>query len=214
MPKRRNDWRLGRWTAKRALAAYFDFAGDSKSLAAIEIRTTACGAPEAYLGLELAPVSISISHRQGGAACAVAYTGVRLGCDLEVVEPRTNAFVSDYFTTEEQQEVSWSAPAERDRLVALIWSGKESALKALRAGLTLDTRSLQVCIAGNVAGASGLWHPFHVAYDDGPPFDGWWRITDGMARTFIAAPSLPPPRTFEPLSVSPADRVYFLGVAS
>ncbi len=214
IPKRRTDWRLGRWTAKRALAAYFDFADHDASLAAIEIRTAACGAPEAYLGPEPAPVSISLSHREGLAACAVAYAGVQLGCDLELVEPRTNAFVADYFTAEEQQVVCWSAPSERERLIALMWSAKESALKALRAGLTLDTRSLQVCIAGNVGGSSGQWHPFHVGYDDGPPYDGWWRIAGGLVRTFIAAPSLPPPRTFESLAVCPADRVYFLGVAS
>jgi len=27
---------------------------------------------------------------------------VEIGCDLEVVEPRSDAFVADYFTSEEQ----------------------------------------------------------------------------------------------------------------
>lgn len=38
----------------------------------------------------------------------------------------------------EEQELVARAP-ERDELVALLWSGKESALKALREGLRLDT---------------------------------------------------------------------------
>ena len=48
---RRSDWRLGRWTAKNALALYFmylNLPADSQLLATIEIRPASTGAPEAY----------------------------------------------------------------------------------------------------------------------------------------------------------------------
>ena len=36
-PKRRADWRLGRWTAKCAAAGYLNLGGDAKSLAGVEL---------------------------------------------------------------------------------------------------------------------------------------------------------------------------------
>ena len=100
--KRRSDWRLGRWTAKNALALYFLYLklpADPQVLASIEIRSASTGAPEAYFGNQPAAATISLSHRAGIAACAVTMPGVELGCDLEMVEPRSDAFVADYFTT-------------------------------------------------------------------------------------------------------------------
>src|SRR5271165_5117498 len=132
--KRRADWRLGRWTAKCAVAAYLDLPGDRPSLTDIEIRPASSGAPEVFVGNKPAAVSISLSHRSGIAACAVAPSGAALGCDLETIEPLSDAFVADYFTGEEQALVALAPAADRFRIVALVWSGKESALKALHEG--------------------------------------------------------------------------------
>ena len=133
--------KLGRWTAKHAVAACLQLPADLPSLASIEVRPGPSGAPETFLGNKWAPVTISLSHRAGRAVCAVAPDGGALGCDLEVIEPHSDAFIADYFATEEQALVARAAPADRPGLVTLLWSAKESALKALRAGLRLDTRS-------------------------------------------------------------------------
>src|SRR5271165_7148727 len=66
-PKRRADWRLGRWTAKRALSGYLNIAGDHQSLSDIEIRPAASGAPEVFIAGQPAAASISLSHRNGSA---------------------------------------------------------------------------------------------------------------------------------------------------
>ncbi len=95
--KRRNDWRLGRWTAKRALAVYLDLPSHPQALADIEIRPAASGAPEVFVENKPAAITISLSHRGGIAACAIAQSDTELGCDLEIVEPRTDSFVTDYF---------------------------------------------------------------------------------------------------------------------
>src|SRR5436305_121242 len=138
LPWRRADWRLGRWAAKHAVAAFL-----GASFEAVEIRPAADGAPEALLGGDPAPVSLSFSHRAGRAACAVAPAGTALGCDLELVEPRSAAFVRDYLTPAEQALVEAAPEMDHPFLVNLIWSAKESALKALRTGLRLDTRSVE-----------------------------------------------------------------------
>ena len=143
--KRRADWRLGRWTAKCAVASFLEFAQSMpRPLPQIEIRPASSGAPEVFIANEPAAVTVSISHRSGAAVCAVAMSGVELGCDQEVIEARSEAFVADYFTEDEQALVARVCEAERSRLVTLLWSAKESALKALREGLRLDTRSVTV----------------------------------------------------------------------
>ena len=74
----------------------------------IEILAAADGAPEAWLDGERAPVSVSLSHRGGRALAAVAAAPAVVGCDLELVEPRSGAFVRE-----------WLAPAEQALVAAL-----------------------------------------------------------------------------------------------
>src|SRR5690349_15398104 len=100
--KRRADWRLGRWTAIRAVSESLSL---QRPLATVEIRAAPSGAPEVFLGGHPAKLAISISHRAGRAVCAVAHCGAALGCDLELVEPRSSAFAADYFTATEQSLV-------------------------------------------------------------------------------------------------------------
>ena len=189
--KRRADWRLGRWTAKCAVSEYL---GLQRRPAAVEIRAAPSGAPEVYLDSQAARVTISLSHRAGRAVCAVTHCGAALGCDLELVEPRSSAFAADYFTTREQLLVASAAPDCRDELLTLLWSGKESALKALGEGLRLDTR----CVTVSLVGAEDMpdldaWRPLQAACESGRIFDGWWRRTGDMVRTMVAAPAPDPP---------------------
>jgi 4'-phosphopantetheinyl transferase len=206
--KRRADWRLGRWTAKRALAAHFNLPSDFQVLAKIEIRPASSGAPEAFLKNKAADVTISLSHSSGIAICAVAACGAALGCDLEVVEPRSDQFVADYFTAEEQELIKSAHASNRSQLVTLLWSAKESALKALREGLRIDTRSVVVapwafqlqldeegCAGASPASmfqssyGSYSWHPLHVRFGAGQIFQGWWQHANKVLRTMVATPS-------------------------
>ncbi len=190
--KRRADWRLGRWTAKRALSVYLDVPAHPQVLKKIEIRAAPSGAPEVFFGDQPAAVTISLSHRAGLAACAVTKSGVEMGCDLEMVEPRSDAFVADYFTLEEQALIASASAADRPRLLALLWSGKESALKALHEGLRLDARSVIVS-PGNSAFDLHGWSPMEVRHTDRRIFNGWWQHADGIVRTLVAAPPPYPP---------------------
>ncbi len=188
-PKRQADWRLGRWTAKRALAKYLKLPSCHPGLAAIEIRPAPSGAPDAFVAGKPAEAAISLSHRAAIACCAVAPPSTDIGCDLELMEPHSEWFIADYLTSEEQELVARAQGPERVRLVALLWSGKESALKALRTGLRLDTRSAVVC--PQCEGGDG-WRPL-VVRTAGRLFAGWWEPAGDLVRTVVAAPASPPP---------------------
>ncbi|MFZ1051189.1 MAG: 4'-phosphopantetheinyl transferase superfamily protein [Candidatus Sulfotelmatobacter sp.] len=195
--KRRSEWLLGRWTAKRALSVFLNVPAHPVVFKKMDIRPAASGAPEAFFDEQPAAVTISLSHRAGIAACAVAMSGVEMGCDLEIVEPRSDAFVADYFTVEEQALVARASAADRDRLLALLWSAKESALKALHAGLRLDTRCVIVRPFAASLAPDG-WAPLLVSYTGGRVFHGWWQHTHNILRTVVATP---PPDSPIPLAV-------------
>jgi 4'-phosphopantetheinyl transferase len=190
--QRRSAWRLGRWTAKRALAIYLNWSDSPPALANIEIRPATSGAPMVFFDNTPAAASISLSHRNGTAICAVAPGAIELGCDLELIEPRSDAFIADYFTAEEQALVVGQPVADRPRFLALLWSAKESALKALRTGLRLDTRCV-VVDPMNVSFDHHGWKPLDVRYAGGRVFHGWWMDADNLVRTVVSAPPPGPP---------------------
>lgn len=192
-PKRRADWRLGRWTAKQALAAALNLGWDDPALASIEIRPAASGAPEVFVANECAPVAISLSHREGCALCAMAPRGARVGCDLEAIEARSAAFIDDYFTADERDLIAAFQGHGRELTVSLLWSAKESALKALHEGLRLDTRAVIASFDSESLNSDG-WGLLEVRYGK-QLFTGWWQDGEHLIRTILAdAPSNPPIR--------------------
>ncbi len=191
--KRYADWRLGRWTTKCALAAYLERDPTCWALSQIEVRPGASGAPEVFCAGRPAGVSISISHSGGFALCAIAPVGVPLGCDLETIEPRSDLFVSDYFTAEERALIASAPDGDRHCLIALLWSAKESALKALHLGLRADTRSVTVDEIGR-RGSHQSWLPLRVRHASGQTFHGWWRRAGSLMRTVVADPPPALPR--------------------
>lgn len=187
--KRRTDWRLGRWTAKSAIATCLDMHPDDEALARIEIRPASSGMPDVFIDNQPAPVIISISHSGGSAICAVAPRGTATGCDLELVEERGSNFVGDFFSSQEQEIIERASRVDRAWLVTLLWSAKESALKAVGEGLRTDTRRVVVCsIEGTVCNG---WNALQVHHTEiRQTFPGWWQHTGKFVRTFVA---LPPP---------------------
>lgn len=186
VPKRREDWRMGRWITKRAVAEYLALESDPLSLANIEVRPAGSGVPEIFLRQGPAPVSISITHCNGVAACAVTGPGVAMGCDLEAIEPRSDAFVADYFVAGEQALIVGAPVPDRPWLASLLWSAKESALKALHEGLRLDTRSVQA--QPDLSSAAEGWRAVTVSAGDGRRFQGWWRHDGKLIRTVVSDP--------------------------
>lgn len=202
--KRRSEWRLARWTAKQALARTLELDMASASLRRIEVRASLepeiRGAPYVVLDGERADVAVSLTDRAGWAACVVGPPGP-IGCDMELDEPRSAAFVADYLTAAEQRLVA--APPcglTPDATANLLWSAKESALKVLRTGLRRDTRSVEVHL--DERASDGEWSPLAVVdQDDGSRLPGWWCRCSSFLVTVAAIDEHPPP---DPLDTPPA----------
>jgi 4'-phosphopantetheinyl transferase len=193
--KRRTDYLLGRFTAKSALAGALGLpvGADVKTLARIDIANASDGAPEPRVDGELAPASISMTDRAGWAVCLMGPPGRSLGCDLELVEPRTERFIRDYLTGPEVDRVlSEPVGPERDLFANLTWSAKESALKVLRTGLRRDTRSVEVAHGHRT---SDGWHELTVTVDGERAFPGWWQRFGDFVLTIAAdaGEPFPPP---------------------
>lgn len=192
MPKRRQDWRLGRWVAKEAVREALKQvgAGFNHNLSVLAAKD---GGPELRLpGGEPFPLAISISHSAGLGFAAVAAAGVVLGCDVERVEDRSDRFVADYLTARERAFVAevGSTPCARARATTLVWSAKESALKAVRQGLRADTRSVEVHARGFHRPAwetPGAWAPLEVTTRSGERLAGHWRLASGAIWTVVAS---------------------------
>ena len=190
-PKRRNEWLLGRWTAKslvRSLTVYRDFRLDQ-----IEIGNNPQGEPYFQLpGQAPSGTCLSISHSDAFAFCALAPArGLRVGADLEKIEARTETFVLDYFTPGERRMVQTHPPGSRAELVTLVWSIKEAMLKALGVGLRQDTRSVAVIALESAPASASRWKTWQgIRIDEtqsgGHTWVGWWQRRDDFILSLAA----------------------------
>lgn len=202
--KRRASWRLGRWTAKRAVLLHARMFNRPLGKAEIEIVADVDGAPEVLVGGRPAALRISISHSGGVGFCVVTGGDVGIGCDVEAAEERSARFVADYFTSEEAETVTEAPPEDRATLATLIWSSKESALKALRKGLSKDTRSVAVRFQFDGNTAPDRWNSLHVDYAGLPSgFYGWWRKHGDLVFTLVAGTPIDVPLPLKPDAFSP-----------
>ena len=186
--RRRADWRLGRWAAKAALAAR-----SGASTGELEIVASHDGAPEAFVGGERAGAALSLSHRNGRALVVVADVGVAIGCDLEVVEPRSGAFVRTWLAPAERANVLAAGRAGRARLANLLWTAKEAAAKVRGEGLRLDVRQAIVSLEWDQS-SHREWRPLGVRWDrEAVTARGWWREEPGWVFAFVSDPPTPAP---------------------
>lgn len=207
--KRRTDFLLSRWTLKLAVARAFGLPMDPAGLVRIEVHPMPGGAPRLFVDGQPATAGVSLSDRAGCAICLVTAQPpgqppaqpVAVGCDVEVAEPRSDAFVRDYLTAAERRLVAEAGPA-RDRAANLVWSAKESALKVLGTGLRRDTRSVEVSVT-DLSPPEGAWSPLLVRTSQGAEFPGWWRPSGAFLLTACWPGGGPPPVGLEP--VSPID---------
>ncbi len=190
--KRRIEYLLRRWVCKAAVAAVAGLPEDPPALARIEVTNGPSGAPAVILDGVETGLDVSLSDRAGWAVCLVGESLGRVGCDLEIVEPRSPGFVADFLTAAEQEYVAARPAAERDVASNLIWSAKESGLKVLQTGLRRDTRSVEVVI-GEPDGSTG-WSRLDLRVDAGSVLPGWWRRVGSFLVTVAAELPLAAPR--------------------
>ncbi|HEX6383743.1 MAG TPA: 4'-phosphopantetheinyl transferase superfamily protein [Anaerolineae bacterium] len=199
--KRRRDWLLGRWTAKKLVQSLtWESSGSMVPLDQFIVRNDADGVPTVNCQSPIVDcqLNISISHSSGYALCAVVADGV-IGADIERIEKRADGFAEDYFTEGELERIACSVLpiplhgrqyAMRDTLTTAIWSAKEAVLKALHLGLSVDTRSVS-CLVGPTANPPRQWMPFAIELDEqrlnrpAPALAGWWRTHEEHVLTLV-----------------------------
>jgi 4'-phosphopantetheinyl transferase len=189
LPRRRGDWLLGRWAAKAAVAARTGVPPER-----VEVLAAPDGAPEALVDGTPCAVALSLSHRAGRALAVVGDPHTALGCDLELVEPRSRAFVAEWLAPEEQALVAAAAPAHGPRLANLLWSAKEAAAKARREGLRLAVRDAVAAPGRLPPRPDGEWRPLSVRWDrERLVARGWWREEPGWVLCVVAEPPVARP---------------------
>jgi 4'-phosphopantetheinyl transferase len=199
---RRTSWRLGRWTAKSVVGAWLGAAPDQ-----IEVLAAADGAPEAWLGGERTGLSVSISHRADRALAVVIDAPHVAGCDLELIEPRSAAFVREWLAPAEQELVRRTPDSRHALLVNLIWAAKEAAAKVRREGLRLDVRAAVVVPAERDGDPPASWRPLTIAWDSHATTTGWWRSEPEWVMVVAAEPPTDQPQPLL-LSSRPAARQW------
>ena len=183
VPKRRDDWRLGRWAGKAAVAAWRGVAPESVVIAAAED-----GAPEAMIDDSPSDLALSLSHRAERALATVTDGTTALGCDLEAVEPRSDAFLREWLRPDERKLVSAQNGEARHLVANLVWTAKEAASKARREGLRLNLRRATV-EAEDLAQPAGSWARLQMSWEGGPVELGWWRRDAGWVMTVTSDPA-------------------------
>jgi 4'-phosphopantetheinyl transferase len=195
VPKRRADWRLGRWSAKRAVLRLRGGGRENDPplahLVRVEVRPNVSGAPEAFWDGARVPWALSISHCDGCSLVALGPLDGGIGCDIEAVASRSAAFLEDAFDQSEREAIAASPTPEL--LATLGWSAKESALKAIGEGLRRPLQGLAVERVA-AAGAGSGWRTLElVERGDARRFPGYWRHRQGYVLTIVGVlPSAEP----------------------
>jgi len=179
--KRRRDWLLGRWAAKLVLLGITGL--PDRDIRRFEIGSAPDGAPRPTLDGRPCRARLSLSHSDGRAFASAFRGNTAIGCDIELVEPRSAGFVETFFTASECERVERADPRFRDLLITMIWSAKESTLKALRTGLQADTRSVEVTDAGDSSEPG--WKTARTLVADVGEFNCLWRLDDQFVLSIV-----------------------------
>lgn len=215
VPKRAEDWLIGRLNAKALLADALEYRyGLRLRPDELHVRRQPSGAPALRVVSPRAeargiprdpPLCLSNSHSHGHALCAAVWldgfempVAVRsLGVDIEWVEPRSEGFVRDFLTAGERAYCEAAGGETRPLRANLVWSAKESVLKVVQRGLTVDTWWLS-CLPAAAADdhwlpplltpVDGEWEPLDVTCDarfptHGLRFTAMWREIGGFVAT-------------------------------
>jgi phosphopantetheinyl transferase len=160
--KRQLEWLAGRVAIKR-LFCLINTPGITPANLMVERETS--GLPYLVAKGERANGRISISHNAGWVAVCQTDSDLRIGIDLEEIKSRDPAFLLDYFSRSEREQIMNGGLHTLDFRTNLIWSAKESVLKAISTGLGTDP--LKVEIDGlNSIEQKGGWGVLSAGYQE------------------------------------------------
>jgi 4'-phosphopantetheinyl transferase len=196
--KRRTEYLVRRLAAKTAVATALGLGVDPSDLGRVAVLNRLSGAPYVLVDDQPLGLDVSLTDRAGWGVCLVGPDLGAVGCDVELAEPRSAAFVADFLTPHEQDLVRGAADPDDGHLLAnLVWSAKESALKVLRTGLRRDTRTVEVHLGAAAPPAPDGWAPLQVRTEDRGVLPGWWHRAGPWLLTVAYARPGPAPQPLE-----------------
>ncbi len=177
-PERHRQWMLGRATAKYLLmqrATPLDLSIQASN--DFEILRNPNGWPQLQdrHGRNL-PVSLTISHRDELAFSAVCRDNLgNLGADIEIIAPKNASMLEDFYTPEERNWIQSQASPHQALTATLIWSAKESILKAIKTGLMENTKIIRLIPNEDVSQPGNRWNQIQAVIRQ-QTIPVWWTI--------------------------------------
>ena len=148
--------------------------------------------------------ALSLSHSSGHALVGIAPAGWRIGVDLEAIRARDTARVAPWCCTDAEQQAlaRCAGEARRSKAFYLLWTLKESFIKAANLDFPADMRS--VGLMPDAPSGPALDSPANAGWEtDGHPWAGWrlrapqagWHawaavVDDAWVATVVWRPSL------------------------
>jgi 4'-phosphopantetheinyl transferase len=148
---------------------------------------------------------LSLSHSRGHALVAIAPLDWRVGADLEAVRPRDIGRLSPWCCSDDEQAALRRCDDEgqRQRLFYLLWTLKESFIKAAGLSFPQDMRSVGLTPDRRLRAPGPGWRAHAALVDDAWLASVVWRPTEGDASIAGASSRAVPTRDDGDLAVAP-----------
>jgi|WetSurMetagenome_2_1015567.scaffolds.fasta_scaffold251282_2 phosphopantetheine--protein transferase-like protein len=135
----------------------------------------------------------SLSHSNDYVFCGYSTEkDLKFGLDLEKIEERSLDFIQDYFTPREIERYQFLDGNDKFEYTTMVWSAKESVLKTLGLGLSIDTRKVEIIPLEDLSRLIG-WNSCSVNLENKMNFIGnvYWQKIDGYIRTICIPEDVP-----------------------
>jgi phosphopantetheinyl transferase len=173
VPKRQMEWLASRLLVKQLVRESVEN-GRLLQYRSIEVRKETSGVPYVYLKGTGRIGWLSFSHSNSGVFAAFSTNNnTWFGVDIEYVEARSPLLFEDFFTKNEFDTVNALDGTEKDKLANLVWSAKESYLKATEKGLQMDTRRVEI-LQSTAPSMTPDWTPIEMLVNQKPETS--WRV--------------------------------------
>ncbi len=190
--KRQYEWISSRIISKKMIKQILK--GEKLNLPDIRIKKEETGQPYIYIsGQGRLEGKFSLSHSNGYVFCGYSPSKELIfGLDLEKIEVRSLEFVQDYFTSREIERYQSLDGNDKEEYTTMVWSAKESVLKTLGLGLSIDTRKVEIIPSEDSSRLTG-WNSSLVKLENKMNFmlNVYWQKIDGFIRTICIPEDVP-----------------------
>jgi phosphopantetheine--protein transferase-like protein len=190
--KRQFEWITSRITSKQMIKQILK--GEKINFPDIRIEKEKTGQPYINItGQGRLEGTFSLSHSNGYVFCG--YSSVKelkFGLDIEKIEERSLEFAQDYFTPREIEKYLTMDKIDKNEFTTMVWSAKESVLKTLGLGLSIDTRKVEIVsetLGTKMAGWNECTAQFALMPDK--KLIIYWQVLNGYIRTFCIPVEFP-----------------------